>query len=880
MDYQYINTIKHERYIDLPAKKPFPGAMLPEVQKYCCDNTFLADGINASVMFFTLTSAETAPFTVISRSDKKINSVSRGRFVQAYGWAWPQGGGQADMPKLFSNTDELLHTRFLTENEVDALAASPDAPWKVNISDIPAASVQIAPKALSAALFGVARRWASGEDAVRIAVPAGVDYMDYVMDAVSQLYAHMPFAMRAAAGFCSYLPQALGRELPRISIGFIPERMADSNTLFLDGSSTAYCNQLNRGTGIPDLNFFINELCTMDSDERCSLFNELYASVEGNGDYGKLLSLRPHQYSRYGAELRVLKLEGSAQELIPEWLKFLASEQNYSELVRNHVHLRISKLEEEDIIGYLTERGIKTLSLEESLKLVAICAKLCEYNEACASGVRKLLDAAIAASPLSVSEKYELLSGQTQLLGELINRDTLCKLYLEIVSSEFKSIEALPANLPKEYLKKADAANAFIAKLEQASFNSACGELLESARELAAQWRDDASSANLQYDELMQNLRSEKNYFGCLELWRSKRDVLERLDEEQRKNLRSYIAERRPKNYAQYCIAFTNRYEKPFSLEGIASVSSEPEDLSSFILHDISALLKGTRIHLDDAIRAGCRAQQLYNKIVEQEKYAQMLNIKLSVFYKGIEYPADYLKKMLSFSFHDIPENEKKSFSNVFFSLVSDRVFSGSDLQAICEQFVRCKFRYASLMRHILQGSFIDCSEDEYRRAFRTIYKNIEYIGIENIADVEDKLATLSDCDETAFSVYESFKKKNSKKERKKEPEGGSGKRSVMNIVYPVIIALLVVSLALLILLPRLHADKDTADVPASPEVSAVPTTPSPTPKPVESTETPVDEQQPSASPEPTQPPQETEQPEPTPTASPAPTHSTKPDKP
>ena len=243
MDYQYINTIKNEQYIDLAARKPFPGAMLPEVQKYCCDNTFLADGINASVMFFTLTSAGTAPFTVISRSDKKQNCVSLGRFVQAYGWAWPKGGRQADMPKLFSNTDELLHTRFLTENEVDALAASPDAPWEVYSSYIPAAPVQIDPKALSAALFGVVRRWASSEPAVRIAVPAGVDYMDYVMAAVSQLYAHMPFAMRAAAGFCSYLPQALGEKLPRISIGFIPERMADNNTLFLDGSSTACCKQ-------------------------------------------------------------------------------------------------------------------------------------------------------------------------------------------------------------------------------------------------------------------------------------------------------------------------------------------------------------------------------------------------------------------------------------------------------------------------------------------------------------------------------------------------------------------------------------------------------------------------------------------------------------
>lgn len=314
MDYLYLNAIVKEVYKDLPCGCPFPAEFSRNLYTTvsgmdCLSNPDVPDVLS----FFTLRAKGQASVIVFSKIQKHTNCASVGRFIQSVGWTW-----NGDL--LFRNLNDVLNVGFLTEEEVNdsALRGGSFALPKDRYSNYEEIPITMSAQVKQAVLTTVLLRWLRFEAPLRVAVPRNVDYNSYVLSAMKQIYSLFPASLRGKAGFCSYLPN--DKNVPEsIFIGFVPEEMADSRTLCLDGSSAAVCAKLNCGTNSTSLDAFIAQIANATEEERQEFFEEIYADLEGSGSNEQMLLVSPRSYQTIGTALLLMNLHGSLSERVAQW---------------------------------------------------------------------------------------------------------------------------------------------------------------------------------------------------------------------------------------------------------------------------------------------------------------------------------------------------------------------------------------------------------------------------------------------------------------------------------------------------------------------------------------------------------------------------------
>lgn len=323
MDYLYINAIVKEVYKDLPCGCPFPAEYRRNLHSVLSGQDCLSNPEFPEVYsFFTLRAKDQMPVLVLGKVQKHTNSASVGRLTQGLGWA-------VDGKLLLNNLEEMLGADFYSEDEINETALRGDKfvlpkDRRCGLQEIP---MTFSAEVKKAILTTVLLRWIRYEDPLRIAVPKNVDYRSYVFSAMKQIYSLFPVSLRARIGFCSYLPSAKN-VTDCIGIGFIPEAMADSVTLCLDGSSRAACAALSSGTQNQAQDELIEYLACASDEERRIFLEEFYTEVETKD----IFEITIRDYRAMGTMVGLRKLadsRNSQEEQIVQWNKRFFNSKDY-----------------------------------------------------------------------------------------------------------------------------------------------------------------------------------------------------------------------------------------------------------------------------------------------------------------------------------------------------------------------------------------------------------------------------------------------------------------------------------------------------------------------------------------------------------------------
>ncbi|MGM9605349.1 MAG: hypothetical protein ACI3XG_09825 [Faecousia sp.] len=357
MDYLYINSIIREVYKDIPCGCSFPAAIRQKMQRYFANDDFLQSSVENNLSCFTLRADDerSAPVLVLMNAARQHSSKSVGRYTQCIGWVW-------NSSLLNDGYDAVLNTGFYSEEEIlNAAAGQTSVPFPNKSAAFEPMDIEIAPDTMRAVLTALVLRWTKCDAILRIAVPREADYNRYVVSAVRKLYSYMPYALRMQAGFTSYLSNP-SRELPQISIGFIPEALADNNTMFLNGSSVAVINKLlQEGTHRKSLDSFLTYLCHLEEASRkeyLRLVNmEAEQNADGKDDGRKLARVTAKDYSVLGECLELQFMQGSLDEKIPAWRQFFRNAGKYPPISRERIEQQIAKeLDPETFAGYYSRQ--------------------------------------------------------------------------------------------------------------------------------------------------------------------------------------------------------------------------------------------------------------------------------------------------------------------------------------------------------------------------------------------------------------------------------------------------------------------------------------------------------------------------------------------
>lgn len=378
MDYLYINAIVKEAYRDLPCSCPFPDSYKGPVLAASAGDAFLKEpSVSGVISFYSIKAKNHVPVLVLSNVQKHTNSASVGRFTQCLGWEW-------DGRLALQDLDSVFQAAFYSEEEINDLAlrnSTVPLPRSVRREPVPM-GLTISNKAKQAVLTAVMLRWLRHLPAVRIAVPKGADYNQYVLSAVKELYSIFPVALRAEAGFCSYLP-SLKDTNSRIHIGFIPESMADASTIFLDGSSrAAISNICADGTGRLALDNVISYLSNTSPEQRKDFLAALFTDVEHSGDGNLINSITPRDYIPTGECLDLLAMDGTMDQVLPRWKTFCGNLEKYPIQMRQQVQEKIrGSILPEEVCRLFRSRLTEVTTLEAVLDELQTFVPLCEYSQ-------------------------------------------------------------------------------------------------------------------------------------------------------------------------------------------------------------------------------------------------------------------------------------------------------------------------------------------------------------------------------------------------------------------------------------------------------------------------------------------------------------------
>ena len=237
--YHFINTVVDELYVDKRDDDKLLEPFVQEIKKYSCNNDCLTNEIGSTYCYYSLKDRNALPVIFFSKSAKKEKAVSICNFSQCAAWFYISELGH----DFF---DTVFNTAFMTEDQVDDFATNKGnmafEDGKDNILALNNSNVSIEKNTLRAIISGVFLRWMINGKQVKIAVPSSEkNYNNFVMRAVKEIYSYFPSIMRIETGFITYLKPERIKDFQRISIVFVPEKEADRETLFLDGSTPAVC---------------------------------------------------------------------------------------------------------------------------------------------------------------------------------------------------------------------------------------------------------------------------------------------------------------------------------------------------------------------------------------------------------------------------------------------------------------------------------------------------------------------------------------------------------------------------------------------------------------------------------------------------------------
>ena len=329
MDYQYIYTVVKGSYVVLPSFRKVPSDIEAELARYAGNFVGQSAGIDEDFCYFSLKRAKGLPVLGFGKSQRKLNCASVAKMTQCAAWDW-------DETLLRDRFDEVLRFAFYSEAQVDACAEDESSVPAFGKGDAPVArdfyDVPLTREAIRAILYGIFSRWLLGKAPVRIAVPARetARYGQYVLSAVRKIYSYFPVVLRGEAGFVSRLQPGMEKNLPRISLIFVPEAMADAKTLFLDGSKPAAFASIPNTTNRRNIDRFIEHLSSLDDpEERKSFLNAVFYDLERKPDMLDTAAGDARQYGNYGEVLLLLDNKGSTEQKIEAWLRFCENAESY-----------------------------------------------------------------------------------------------------------------------------------------------------------------------------------------------------------------------------------------------------------------------------------------------------------------------------------------------------------------------------------------------------------------------------------------------------------------------------------------------------------------------------------------------------------------------
>lgn len=757
MDYQYINTVVGETYQDLhDSGNKFPEYCEKSLIKYCTDDLAIRQGAVSEIYtYFTESNGSDIPVIVFSKLEKACHTSSVGRCVQCAGWSWNG--------RLLKNNfaENVLGTGFYDEAELikysEAKTAVPLMASQNRIKAVPADK-----QAIKAVLYAVVVRWLMGGNKISIAVPSGADYSEYVLGAVNTIYSYFPVGMRAEAGFCSYMTRTdiRSREKNRIYIAFVPEAEADTDTIFLDGTTatSAINNILERKSGLKKLDKFVEFICSLDDEKRRRLIDSIYSDVEGNGSIKDFYSLQVTKYGNLVEAITLLEADGEIGELLPLWNAFYAEPEKYpasmTDSIREKIHLLLGP---DDFKAFLLGQLSGCADISQALVVYQSIDGICHdhLNNSCLDVARDLLiDFLKSKLEQSPSDLYASLKAHRDEFGIFVTDEMLSSAGVDKCASLFENIKTEYDRNPPRNSEEYSLIKEQISRLKDACCNLPRTEKLDNFIKtlgIYLQELDTGDNAKrLRLAEDRKNVTDSSNYFKYIEnLRRYAADHPD--DTDGIAKLKDGLLQRRAPDIWAYKAQFEEIKGVKFDLEGIAGF---PELLQQ-IAEDVLSFRNILCVSPDGPVKA----EDFLSKIEGIEALAAILSKdhRVEVSLLNNHGTAQWAKNIISLS---LDESSGSSDVKLLYDLIDAGWFQGKDMCRISEMLANCKAEKVSpLFDRILQGKFKNGTPGDYILAYESLCRNISDNPQEALGKLEARYDKLDkrNIDRIAKDSFRSF---------------------------------------------------------------------------------------------------------------------------
>jgi len=776
MDYLYINAIVNETYLDLPCGCEFSESLRRRLSGYVPNDEFLnTRDVENVFSYFSIKDGSRAPLLVLANVERQKNCASVGRATQCLGWEW-------DGKLIEKNMDAIFGARFYKENEIDRMVAAQERIPLPKTGAVPGLPEPIAMdyKTCRALLTAAFIRWLRHEDVLRIGVPAGVDYNSYVWQAVKQIYALFPVALRAEAGFVSYLPD-LKKAGSRITFGFVPENLADSKTLFLDGSRRSALAAFENGTGRRMLDQLIEFICRVDESSRAGFLEEIYADVEGDGNGAKLAAVTARDYQPMGEAVALLVADEGPDKMMPRWKAFFAEQENYSPSMRSRISRKIgSQIEPESFCRTYQAECRDAKSLSEVLNNLRSYEAFCRVSQPLADAMWETTVEILRSKGLSFRKIYEHAQNARKELACVLSEDKLDKLCAQSLQEQWDTLKnqtvktaadadkalkntedlyrTLLGSQRNPYvaavLKEVSAfreqtlelksqyavidLNGQFAKLRRTPAESMTEmkNLMAQARKLLEELRpladiDTKLQLKSQIEEFLRELTDKTSasdarlghILNIIEQERNYFAILEKLDEADKDNLDQALVEEMFQALARKCPenrnAYENLYEETYRTRlTLAAMAKQPDFVCKVIVKDLCRF---------NAVSIKCSASGSVADslaLIGNGEYAARFvsdSCTVDVLFGSKCYEGDWFRKLLKLEHNAATMGDKDVFLDVFYTLAEAGAFTGDDLSGCLQMISDCGLKFMEFFSLIIRGRIRNTTAQQYMAAYEQI---------------------------------------------------------------------------------------------------------------------------------------------------------------
>ena len=819
MDYLYINAIVKETYLDLPCGCEFPDAYRKNLHRYIsADDCLTNEAISKVITYFSVKEEGRAPLLVLANAERQKSCASVGRFVQCLGWEW-------DGKLIGDSMDPVFRSRFYNEEEINAMAEGktvvPLPRGRRSDDEEPPISLDFTIK--KAILTAVFLRWLRHEAVLRIAVPKNVDYIGYVWQTVKQIYAIFPVALRVEAGFCSYLP-SVDNAASRVYIGFVPEDMADSRTLFLDGSRRSAITALEKGTGRELLDRFIEFLCGVDASTCHDFLEEVYEDLEGGGDGARITAVVPKNYLIMGEAVSLLTAQGDMESLLPRWQEFFSNPGKYSVKMRSRISEKIrEQIEPDALCQMFRKKCADQKNPEEILKEMKSYEAFYKENQPLADALWESAVALMREHGNGYGKIYDCAASAVEKLSPAVNQnkvDDLFRMSMEDRRDALKAQQVLSAADADRLTKEAEALHSHIAQARETAYTA---DLLESIRGLISELKDKRNEfLYADFASRFETLKKEpavnktelkvlinktqrlladindadqtekisglkENILGflgwlqkkindsdtklnqLLEIITRGRDyfvILKELDKADKQleadQLTRFYGELKKKRPASM-----EQYEALFENAFQRSFTlSSIANLSAYIcwtvVRDICEF-NAVPVAYSSAKSTAENVAEIDGAMYTARKISNACVVE--VLFRERRWDSNWFREMLTMSHNAQSMGDRADFEKVFYTLVESGTYTGADLPGCIRMLNDCNLKYVELFKRIIEGRVRNCSEQQYIDTFEQIYENSVHNNKDfKLKSMENICKDLDEKDKVAYKAFRKFVEGNQKR--------------------------------------------------------------------------------------------------------------------